>query len=188
MTARRMTGAVTTVRARTTILLAAVLLPLALSGCGSGLHPQTYQERTAEDAANSSAGNLALRDVAIQPPPAGQPELAAGSDALVRMAVVNALPDADSLTSASSSAASSVDLVDASGQPVPSVQVPGNGSAGYGDFGVELHGLTNALRPGMYVDITFVFAQNGRATLQVPVKLYQTPVPRDSFSAKPEAE
>lgn len=172
----------TTVRARrTTTLLAAALMPLALSACGVGLDPQTYRERTTQDATNTQVGDLALRNVAIQPPKAAESELAAGSDAQATLAVVSTSAQSDTLTSVSSPAATSTELVDGSGHVVQTVTIPANGTAGYGDFGIVLHGLTKALRPGTYVDMTFTFQNNGKATIAVPVKVYDNPLPRASF-------
>jgi copper(I)-binding protein len=178
---------VTSVRARrTTTVLAAGLLPLALAGCGVGLDPQTYRERTTQDAANAQAGALALRNVAIQPPAAGETDIAAGQDAQLTLAVVNGTEESDTLTGVSTAAASSTRLVDSTGHAVTFVDVPARGSADA--FGVVLIGLTKALGPGMYVDVTFVFANNGRMKVNVPMKLYGEPVPRASFHPKPVAE
>jgi copper(I)-binding protein len=189
MTARTTTGAVTSVRARrTTTLLAAALLPLALAGCGVGLDPQTYKARTTQDAANAQAGPLALRDVAIAPPAAGDRELGVGTDAQLTLSIVNPSGDKDTLTGVASPAASGTKLVDGSGHEVSSVEIPAEGAAEAGDFGVVLVGLTKALRPGMYVDVTFSFATNGRLKVSVPVKLYGNPVPRGSFQPKPAEE
>jgi copper(I)-binding protein len=177
---------VTSVRARrTTTLLAAAVVPLALTACGVGLDPQTYRERSTQDATNATVGDLALRNVAIAPPATGQAELGIGTDAHLTLAVVSVSSTPDRLLSVSSPAASSTELVDSSGRPVTTVDIPANGTAGFGDFGVVLRGLTKAMRPGRYVEVTFTFNRNGRATLQVPVKVYDTPVPRESFSAKP---
>ena len=189
MTARTTTGAVTSVRARrTTTLLAAALLPLALAGCGVGLDPQTYKARTTQDSANAEAGDLALRNVAIAPPAEGERELGVGKDAQVTLSIVNPSGDKDTLTGVSSPVASSTKLVDGSGHEVTSVDIPAEGAAEAGDFGVVLVGLTKALTPGMYVDVTFVFATNGRLKVSVPVKLYSAPVPRGSFAPKPVEE
>jgi copper(I)-binding protein len=167
MTARTTTGAVTSVRARRTArrsatFLAAGLLPLALTACGVGLDPQTYKERTTQDAANAQAGGLALRNVAIAPPASGEKELAAGTDAQLTLSIINPGEEKDTLTGVTSPASSSAKLVDGSGHEVTSVDIPAEGGAQAGEFGVVLVGLTNALRPGMYVDVTFVFATNGR--------------------------
>jgi copper(I)-binding protein len=175
---------VTSVRARrTTTLLAAGLLPLLVAGCGVGLHPQTYKERTTQDAANAQAGALALRDVAIAPPDADGSEITAGKDAQLTLAVVNGTDDSDTLTGVSTAAAASTKLVDSSGHAVTDVEVPARGSADA--FGVVLIGITKALRPGMYVDVTFTFAKNGRSKVSVPMKLYAKPVPRASYQPKP---
>jgi hypothetical protein len=40
----------------------------------------------------------------------------------------------------------------------------------------------------MYVDMTFAFANNGSATFKVPVKVYDSPVPRESFTPPAEGE
>jgi copper(I)-binding protein len=173
---------------RTTSLLAAALLPLAVSACGSGLDPQTYRERTTQDAANTTVGPLALRDVAILPPASGAGELAVGTDATATLAVVSTAGQSDTLTSVSSPAAASVDLVNGSGGPLQQVQVPAGGSLSSSDFKVVLHGLVKPLRPGMYVDMTFAFANNGSTTFPVPVKVYDNPLPRASFSPQAPRE
>jgi len=178
---------VTTVRRRTTTLLA-VALPLALSACGVGLDPQTYRERSTQDASNISLGDLALRNVAIAPPDKGAAETAVGKDAQVTLAVISTSNEPDTLTAVATSAATSANFVDGSGHAVPTVAVPANGTVGYGDFGVVLRGLTKPLRPGTYIDMTFVFQQHGKVSFKVPMKVYDNPVPRASFSAKPAEE
>jgi copper(I)-binding protein len=189
VTARTTTGAVTSVRARrTTTVLAAGLLPLALTACGVGLDPQTYRERTAQDAANAQAGSLALRNVAIAPPHAGESELGVGKDAQLTLSIVNPGTDPDVLSGVTTPAASATKLVDGTGHEVTSVEVPAQASAAAGDFGVVLVGLTKALRPGMYVDVTFAFANSGRLKVSVPVKVYADPVPRASYQPKPAEE
>jgi copper(I)-binding protein len=164
------------------------VLPLALTACGVGLDPQTYRERTTQDAANAQAGDLALRNVAIAPPATGEKEIAAGSDAQLVLSIVNPGEEKDTLTGVTTGASTSTKLVDGSGHEVTSVEIPAKGAARDGDFGVVLVGLTKALRPGMYVDVTFAFATNGRLKVSVPVKLYEKPVPRGSFEPKEKVE
>lgn len=173
---------------RMSTLLAAALLTLTLSACGVGRDPQTYRARTPADATNANVGDLALRNAAVLPPPAGQSELAMGGDASATLSVVNVSGESDTLVSVTSPAASSVALADAAGHTLPSVVIPAHGTAGPQDFAVTLHGITTALRPGMYVALTFTFDKNGRATFQVPVRLYDTPLPRDSYAPAPPAE
>jgi copper(I)-binding protein len=173
-------------RRRTSTLLAAGLLPLALAGtaCGAGLHAPTYQVRTTQDSVSASAGDLALRDVSILPPENGAAVLSAGKDALATLTIGNDGNEADRLVQVTSPAAASVDLIDPSGHATPSVEVPARGAVGPDDFSLALRSLGTELRPGQYVEMTFVFERNGRTTFKVPVQIYDTPVPRASFSPK----
>jgi copper(I)-binding protein len=177
-------------RRRTSALLAAGLLPLALAAtaCGAGLHAPTYQVRTTEDSTSASAGSLALRDVAILPPENGAAELAAGSDALATLTVGNPGNEADRLVQVTSPAAASVDLIDPSGHATPSVEIPAQGAVGPNDFSLALRSIGSSLRPGQAVEMTFVFERNGRTTFLVPVKMYDTPLPRASFSPPKSSE
>ena len=52
-------------------VLAAGLLPLALTACGSSQTPNTYEERPTVDAANASMGDLEVRNLHIEPPVGG---------------------------------------------------------------------------------------------------------------------
>jgi copper(I)-binding protein len=167
---------------RRTTLLAAGLLPLALTACGSGLNAETYRERTAIDAANADVGAIALRDVAIEPPPAGQPNLPAGSDATARLALANNTNQPDELVQVTSPDAASVELVDKTGKTATSIPIPASGLVGPADFSVRLKGLTRTLWPASYVEMTFVFQKNGRTTLPVPVRVYSSPAPRPAHS------
>lgn len=167
-----------------TSLLAVVVLPVALTGCGVGLNAETYKERTAIDAANQTVGQLALRDVAISPPPTGQ-QLAAGSDASATLTIVNPGPNPDRLTSVTSDGAASVDLLDRTGQVTQGIDIPAFGSVGPDDFSLQIRGLKQALWPAQYLLMTFTFAQNGSRTFHVPVRGWRTPLPRESFSPPP---
>jgi copper(I)-binding protein len=173
---------------RPATLLVAGLLPLALTACGVGLDPQTYRERTTQDAANAQVGGLALRNVAIAPPAAGESEISAGKDAQLTLSIVNPGTSPDTLKGVTTAVAAATKLVDASGHEVSSVEVPAAGAAEAGEFGVVLMGLTKALRPGMYTEVTFTFADSGRLKVNVPVKLYGEPVPRKSYIPKPAEE
>ena len=193
MTASTTTGAVTSVRARRTasspvILLTAGVLAATLTGCGVGLDPQTYRERTTQDASNTQVGDLALRNIGIEPPQGGDRELALGKEAQITLAVVSVSDEPDTLVSVSTAAASSTGFIDRSGRSLPSVTVPALGSADSDDFRVVLRGLTKPLAPGMYIDVTLTFAKNGRATFPVPVRMYGEPVPRESYAPKHEDE
>ena len=173
---------------RFTTVLAAGLLPLALTACGAGRSPETYQERPTVDAANASMGDLEVRNAHVQPPTGDAAELAAGEDATLTMSVVNVGEAPDRLTSVSSDAATSVQLVDGSGDPIDRLDVPGLGAVGEQDFAIRLGGLTQALRPGQHVDVTVTFVRAGRKTLTVPVAVYTSPAPRPTYNVFEEPE
>lgn len=177
MTSRRLATAV-----------AACVLPLALTACGSGRSPHTYEERPTVDAAQASVGDLQLRNVTIAPPAAGEGELAVGGEATATMAVVNTGEGSDRLTGVSTADASSVDLVGPDGAVVPKVDIAGLGALGASDFSMKLRGLTRAIRPGEHVEMTFTFVRGGRKTLLVPVGTYLSPEPRPSENPFEEPE
>lgn len=162
-------------------VLAAGLLPLALTACGVGKSPHTYEERPTVDAAQATAGDLQLRNVSITAPSGGADELGVGDDATLTLTITNLGEANDRLVSVSSPAASSVQLLDADGGAVDRVEVPPLGAVGEDDFAIRLAGLTQAIRPGQHVDVTFEFTRAGRQTLVVPVEVYTSPVPRPTY-------
>ena len=138
----------------------------ALTGCGTSLDAQTYQERSNAEAENAAVGALAVRGVYVEAPDSDE-GYAVGDDATVHITVTNAAPEEDRLLSVTSSAAEEV-VVLAGGRERDMV-VPPLGSTG--DFVTfELRGLTRALRPAEYVDLVLRFAVNGEIRLDVPVQ------------------
>ncbi len=168
--------------------LAAALLAVGLTGCGAGRDPETYRERPTVDAALASVGELDLRNVSINPPPAGDAELRAGSSATARLSVINLGERPDRLVSVSSPVATTVELLDADGAVVPNVPIGGLQALGPRDFTVRLGGLTEPLRPGQSVNVTFTFVNNGRETLLVPIRVYTVPEPQPSENPFAEPE
>jgi copper(I)-binding protein len=167
---------------RLVTLLAAGLLPLALTACGSGKSPETYLERPTVDAARASMGDLAVRNVKVAPPVGDAAELAVGEDATVTMSIVNVGEAPDRLTGVSTDAATTVELLDKSGTAVDRVDIPGLGAVNGNDFTVRLGGLTQALRPGQHIPLTISFVRAGRRTLDVPVAVYTSPAPRPTYN------
>jgi copper(I)-binding protein len=161
-----------TSRRLATALVAAVL-PLALAACGSGRSPHTYEERPTVDAAQASLGSLQLRNITIAAPAAGTTEIPVGGVARATMAIVST-GTADRLINVSSPAATSVVLVGTAAQ-TGTVAVPRLGMVAANEFAMELRGLTQAVRPGESVEMTFVFEDGGRQTLRVPVATHASP-------------
>lgn len=149
-------------RGATTLAGAAALL--LLTGCGSGLKAQTYQEKAAADASNVAIGDLAIRNVYVTAP-TNATTYPQGGDAPVTLVVVNEGGQPDVLVQATTDAARSVDVV---GGPTPRLQVPALQTADAG-YSLVLRGLTRPLVTTEYVDLTLSFERNGTKTLSVPV-------------------
>jgi copper(I)-binding protein len=173
---------------RIATVLAAALLPLALTACGSGRDPETYAERVTVDATMASLGDLEVRNVHITAPEGDAEEIAVGDDATLTMAVVNLGEAPDRLVGVSTDIASSIEVLDDQDQPTSQVDVPPLGVVGEDEFSVRLTGLTQALRPGLHAEVTVTFLRAGRKTLTVPVQTYADPVPRPTHDVFEEHE
>ena len=145
--------------------LLAVATAMSVSACGASLDAQTYQERNNAESSNAAVGQLAIRDVAVEPPRTNE-GYEVGDDAVVTITVTNAGTEEDRLVEVTSSAAREVAVL--AGEREGNLVVPPLGSTG--DFvTLELRGLTRALRPGEYVDLSLRFADNGTTELLAPV-------------------
>lgn len=170
-------------RLRPLATLAVAPLLLAVAGCGATLDAQTYATRTAVDATNASVGDIAVRNLRIEPP-AGGITLDEGSDARVSLVIVNQGPDADTLLSVSSPEADEVVLLDA-GRPAE-IEVPAFGST-EGQASFILRGLTSSLLAGEYVTMTLRFERAGDIETLVPVATTGR-AGRDVFTGEPGSE
>ena len=145
--------------------LLAVATAMSVSACGASLDAQTYQERNNAESSNAAVGQLAIRDVAVTPPRSYE-GYEVGDDATVKITVTNAGAESDRLLEVTSSAAREVAVI--AGDEEGDLVVPPLGSTG--DFVTfELRGLTRALRPGEYDDLSLRFADNGTTELLAPV-------------------
>lgn len=164
-----------------TTLVAAVALGATLSGCGVGLNPETYRERPTVDAAIADVGTLALRNASIAAPPRGDEAYPLGGEAPLTLTVVNTADQADALLAVSSTAATTVRLVDATGAPMSQVPLP-KGPTTPEKFSVVLSALAGPLQPGQSIPVTFTFRDSGRTTVLVPVESYaeRAPAPEEN--------
>jgi copper(I)-binding protein len=168
------------------LLVGALLLPLALSGCAAGRKSETYQERTVADATNDAVGSIALRNVFLAPPPDGE-QWTAGSAVPGTMTLVNQGQQADELTSVTTDAGT-VQLVKGTPpatQPAGTVPVPALLPADPA-YSFVLQGLSRPLRAGDFVSLTFAFKSNGSASVLVPVSTGESAAPRNT--QRPEKE
>ena len=154
------------VRRRLAAGLLAAAVAGALTGCGTSLDAQTYQERSNAEATNAAVGSLAVRGVYVEAPRTDE-GYEVGDDATVHITVTNAAPEEDRLLGVTSSAAGEVVVL--AGEQERDMVVPPLGSTG--DFVTfELRGLTRSLRPGEYADLRLRFEKNGEIELLVPVQ------------------
>ena len=104
---------------------------LALAGCGAGQVAQTAQDKPTVDGQMAQIGPIAIRDAALEYPPGGVYER--GTDARLRMTIVNSGVSPDSLVSASSPAATAVTISEggsaATGSATPEPGATGSGTA-----------------------------------------------------------
>lgn len=155
--------------------LAAVLL---VAGCGTGQKAQTYQERTVADATNDAVGDIAVRNLAVEGPAQGT-VLTKGSDAPLSIALVNQGGEDDTLVSATTPAAASVDVKGPSTTlTLPRLQAVDQA------YSLVLRGLTGDLRTGTYIPLTLAFQRNGTKTMLVPVEVTPGGVPRKELGDK----
>jgi copper(I)-binding protein len=84
---------------------------LALAGCGSGQVTQTSTQKPTVDGEMAQVGRIAIRDAALEYPVGGRYER--GSDARLRMVVVNDGVEPDALVSVSSPVATDVTISEA---------------------------------------------------------------------------
>jgi len=147
--------------------VAAAPLLAGMSACGAGLDAQTYQERTAADAANTSVGFLDVRNLRVEPPLVGS-TLRQGGTAVVEMTIVSQDNQPDRLVEATSPVASEVVTV-VDGEP-GEIVVPALGST-VNSARLRLVGLTKDLNSGQNIAVALRFARAGTVREVIPVGL-----------------
>lgn len=144
----------------------AVLTATLLSGCGTGLQNQTYQETGRQDTTHADAGTLAIRNVFIEPPASGN-ALPKGGTAVLHGDFVNKSDTEDALVGVRTDIAAAAEL-QLDGQPATSIVIPARGVSD-AKATVLLKDLTRDVKVGEYVTVTFTFKRAGATELQVPV-------------------
>lgn len=154
---------------------AVLLLPLALTSCGSNREPLTYGDRDQGDAAQAVAEDVAVLNLRVLPPAEGLVH-PAGSDARVGLTLVNEAEEDDALLSATTDAAASVALtVDT--KPVDRMPVAARKSSPAG-YSLVLRGLTRELRSGQTIRLSLVFERAPKLDISVPVATPTVVLPR----------
>ncbi|MDR7301657.1 hypothetical protein [Haloactinomyces albus] len=168
---------------------------VALTGCAAGQQAETSEENAAIFGENAEVRNMAVRDATFTFPE-GEPVYPAGATAPIDVVLVNEQAlRSDRLLSVSSPYADSgrvtgttvipggtrlySDGVPPGASPQPPTP-PDKAASGPADpepvgpvqrpqVNIALVGLTQAIRPGVTVPVTFTFEQAGSVTVQVPI-------------------
>ncbi len=142
-------------------LALAVLLPVGLTACGSGLDAETTLEHSVVNGGSGNVGTIALRDVYLVGPATTQTSL--------YLSLFNNGPQPDQLTAVSTPVASAVLLPGQTGSvTIPAVD--GAVALTTPATALTVEGLTSPLTIGETVQVTFTFAKAGTITLPVPVE------------------
>jgi copper(I)-binding protein len=175
--------------------IVAVLAAALLTGaCAAGQQAHTAQERPTIDGANADLGPIALRAVAIDPPTGSKPYYAKGTNASLKLVIVNtARGKTDRLTSISSSAitdwgsyastaegnAALTAKSSVTSTAYHTVPLPAGSSTSWSTPSstrvLVLTGFTRPVYPGTTVPLTFTFADAGSIKVNVPVALSLSP-------------
>jgi len=140
----------------------AILVP-ALAGCEAGYNAPTLTFHPAANGANAVVGGVTVDDAFVLGPAIGS-LLPAGGQAGVFLSL--AAQNSDRLVSATSGAASSVQLTNGPVTLTPGTPVDLSGPTPQ----IVLNGLTSPLSGGQTVQLTLDFATAGLVTLQLPVE------------------
>jgi len=140
---------------------------VGLSGCGAGMSALTYQERRMGDATNTSVGSLALRNVSVLAPEDGSVH-EVGDSATGTVTITNMAEEVDRLVSVTTAAAEEVEVLSEGEPDLPGI--PARGST-RDEVTLVLKNLTEPLRTGEYLSMSFRFEQNGTVAVLVPIAL-----------------
>lgn len=153
---------------------------LALSGCGAGQISQTAVQHPAINGNNVNVGSIALRDVRVLYPDGSDFTNLAGGKAVLAFAAVNDSPDVEDTLQDITVPIGSVEIApDAPKVPAGRTLVAAGPAGDHAEATsgdpdvkpilVELTNLSEDVRPGLTVPVTFVFSKSGKITVQVPV-------------------
>lgn len=164
---------------------------VALTGCSAGQQAETSQQVANIEGANAEAKNMAVRDAKLAFPEKGA-VYPKGSSAPVDVVLINEAPTSDRLLEVSSPYAASARVSgdttipgrtrlysdgEAAGSTEPSsAQQQQGGPVTKPQVNITLTGLTQDIRPGTVIPVTFTFERAGEVTVQVPIA--PSPKPR----------
>jgi acyl-CoA synthetase (AMP-forming)/AMP-acid ligase II len=191
-----------------TALALAAGAALTMSACSAGQITQTSTQVAAINGSNVDAGAIALRNVHVIYPNSEEYSIEPGGTAQLGFTIVNldpyvgdALtgistdfaasvtgaefeipPQSSVIAGASESTADLVEQVDESSQAGDTEETPAPASASIET--VELVNLSEGVRPGLTIPVTFSFAEAGDVVLSVPIDAGPE-LPRDESELSP---
>ncbi|MEO6879438.1 MAG: copper chaperone PCu(A)C [Mycobacteriaceae bacterium] len=166
---------------RSVAVLTASAAVLLVAGCGSGQVGTIGSQVAAVNGGQGQSDKIAVRDVTIQFPSTGS-TYSAGQDAPLQFTISNSGTTPDELESVTTPAGQvtlsgskqvpgqatlvSVAQEASDGTSIPPAS-PANNAAGL--VQARITGLTQPLKPGLNVSVTFTFAKAGAITVPVPL-------------------
>lgn len=191
--------------ARASLLTAALVGALALTGCGAGQVAGTAEQVSSVGGSNVGAGSIVVRDAVIEfgEQVEGGAVYSRGADAPLSMTIVNEGADGDRLVSATSVWASEVTVsgfaevpggrtVVVGGEPAPVTPTTSARASGApaavptaqaaSGTQIVLVGLLDDLRAGLTYEVVLTFERAGELRLQVPIG--STDEPREDEPAE----
>jgi periplasmic copper chaperone A len=147
------------------VLILGLAAVLTVSGCAAGKVSQTANQVSDVDGGSATVGEIGIRNALLQTPDGAK--WAAGSDVTVQFWLTNEGKLADTLSQISTPGAQSVAI---SGK----ASVEGQSRKQFGadsDVTVTVKGLTADLTYGQTLPLTFVFANAGQVTTNVPIQV-----------------
>jgi copper(I)-binding protein len=159
-----------------------VAAAVTLTGCAAGQVSQTANQVSGVDGGSGNAGAIGIRNALFATPSQGlYPK---GSDAPVLLWLTNSGTTSDTLASVSSTAASSV-TIGGKAMILPQSRMEISAST---PVTLTVKGLTNDLRFGTSIPLTFSFATAGTVTINVPIEIppERTDINRNTVDIHPQ--
>jgi copper(I)-binding protein len=154
------------VRGRSLLAAATALAgAAALAGCGAGQSSETTHVVSTINGVNGAVGNILIRNAYVAGPGIR------GASLPLYTSLFNTSPVAERLMSATTPAATSVEVASGRAGSSAAVLVPPNNGIIMqpGTGSLKLVGLTGKLPVGNTILLTLTFARSGQVTLAVPV-------------------
>jgi hypothetical protein len=174
--------------------LAAAML---MTGCAAGQHAQTSNQTPAIDGVGADSGQIGIRAAAIAAPETG-PNFPAGSDATLKLVMVNSGTSTVALAAVSTTAAQHVTLGlngpaetanTSTSTGATTIAIPSSGTVqvGFSALGptITLSHLNQTLYPAQSVPVVFTFTNGAKISTTLPVQITSNPPDAPTVNVSP---